>query len=68
MMTATGTFAASRSVGPTLVAGILIGPTVLGGAISDANLPMEVRPFLSALASVGVAVFMFVVGLKLPTN
>ncbi|HEX6873528.1 MAG TPA: cation:proton antiporter [Micromonosporaceae bacterium] len=48
-----------------VLAGILIGPTLFGGAIGQTLLPADIRPFLSALASVGVAVFMFLVGLEL---
>ncbi|WFB09340.1 cation:proton antiporter [Streptomyces sp. LX-29] len=45
-------------------AGILVGPTLFDGWIADNLFPAEARPFLSALAQVGVAVFMFVVGLE----
>ena len=47
-----------------VLAGILMGPTLFGGAISEHLFPTDVRPFLSALATVGVAVFMFIVGLE----
>ncbi|GAA3432645.1 cation:proton antiporter [Kutzneria kofuensis] len=48
-----------------IVAGILLGPTLLSGAVPRALFPADVRPGLTALADVGVAVFMFVVGLEL---
>ncbi|MFC5290130.1 cation:proton antiporter [Actinokineospora guangxiensis] len=48
-----------------VLAGILLGPTLLGEGISEVVFPAEVRPFLTALASVGVAVFMFGVGAEL---
>ncbi|QUQ64349.1 cation:proton antiporter domain-containing protein [Kutzneria sp. CA-103260] len=46
-----------------ILAGILLGPTFVHGAISGALFPADVRPLLTALADVGVALFMFVVGL-----
>ncbi|MGP2438992.1 cation:proton antiporter domain-containing protein [Streptomyces sp. JW3] len=46
-----------------VLAGILLGPTLFHGTLSDALFPDSTRPLLSALAAVGVAVFMFVVGL-----
>ncbi|WP_251092301.1 cation:proton antiporter [Streptomyces sp. Caat 7-52] len=47
-----------------VLAGIALGPTLFHGAISDTLLPADTRPLLSALAAVGVAVFMFIVGLE----
>lgn len=47
-----------------VLAGIALGPTLFHGAISDALFPVSIRPLLSALAAVGVAVFMFIVGLE----
>jgi Kef-type K+ transport system membrane component KefB len=47
-----------------VVAGIALGPTLFHGAVSDTLVPVDVRPLLSALATVGVAVFMFMVGLE----
>ncbi|WP_320772875.1 cation:proton antiporter [Streptomyces sp. CRN 30] len=46
-----------------VLAGIALGPTLFDGAVSDALFPDTTRPLLSALAAVGVAVFMFIVGL-----
>jgi Kef-type K+ transport system membrane component KefB len=46
-----------------IVAGILVGPTLWHGTLSATLFPIDVRPFLTALADVGVALFMFVVGL-----
>lgn len=47
-----------------VLAGIALGPTVVDGALSDTLFPTDIRPLLSALAAVGVAVFMFLVGLE----
>ncbi|ORT57412.1 cation:proton antiporter [Streptomyces sp. CB03238] len=47
-----------------VLAGILMGPTLFGGAVSDHLFPAGIRPGLGVLAAVGVAVFMFVVGLE----
>lgn len=48
-----------------VLAGILVGPTLFHGAISSTLFPPDVRPFLTALANLGVAVFMFMIGLEL---
>jgi Kef-type K+ transport system membrane component KefB len=48
-----------------IFAGILVGPTLLQGAIAHNLFPADVRPLLSALANVGVALFMFLVGMEL---
>jgi Kef-type K+ transport system membrane component KefB len=48
-----------------VLAGIVLGPTLFGDAFSAALFPDDVRPFLAALANVGIAMFMFVVGLEL---
>ncbi|WP_079079249.1 cation:proton antiporter [Streptomyces sp. DSM 15324] len=45
--------------------GVLLGPTLLDGAVSDTLFPAEIRPFLTALANIGVALFMFGVGAEL---
>ncbi|MEU2161460.1 cation:proton antiporter [Streptomyces chengbuensis] len=47
-----------------VLAGIALGPTFFHGAISDALFPQDTRLLLSALAAIGVAVFMFIVGLE----
>lgn len=47
-----------------VLAGIALGPTLLDGAIADALFPGDIRPLLSALAAIGVAIFMFLVGLE----
>ncbi|MGH3217134.1 MAG: cation:proton antiporter [Streptosporangiaceae bacterium] len=46
-----------------ILAGILLGPTLAGGATTAAVFPSYVRPALSMLADCGVCVFMFFVGL-----
>ncbi|WP_433257638.1 cation:proton antiporter [Streptosporangium sp. CA-135522] len=48
-----------------IVAGILVGPTLFQGWIADTLFPSDVRPMLGALANLGVALFMFLVGLEL---
>jgi len=48
-----------------ILAGILVGPTLFHGAIANALFPADVRPLLSAIANVGIAVFMFLMGLDL---
>ncbi|TDD59260.1 cation/H(+) antiporter [Kribbella antibiotica] len=48
-----------------MAAGILLGPTLFHGGLSKALFPADTRPLLSALANLGVAVFMFLVGLEL---
>jgi Kef-type K+ transport system membrane component KefB len=47
-----------------VLAGIALGPTLFHGALSDALFPAGIRPLLAALAAVGVAAFMFLVGLE----
>jgi Kef-type K+ transport system membrane component KefB len=48
-----------------ILAGVLLGPTLFHGALSDAVFPSDVRPMLSTLGNLGVALFMFLVGLEL---
>ncbi len=48
-----------------ILAGILVGPTLFDGAIAAHVFPTDVRPHLTTLANVGVAVFMFIIGLEL---
>ncbi|MEU1019860.1 cation:proton antiporter [Streptomyces sp. NPDC005898] len=45
-----------------IVAGILLGPTVLGGGLSQYVFPLEIRSELSAFADLGLALFMFKLG------
>lgn len=54
-----------------VVAGLLLGPSLLGRVapgISAQLFPPEVSPLLGILAQVGVLLFMFLVGLELDTN
>jgi Kef-type K+ transport system membrane component KefB len=48
-----------------VIAGILLGPTLFNGWISAHLVPVDVRGFLSALASIGLVLFMFIVGFEL---
>ena len=45
-----------------IIAGILLGPTLFDGKITATLFPITVRPALSALANLGVVMFMFAVG------
>lgn len=47
-----------------IIAGILLGPTLMDGAISDALFPADVRSSLTGVANLGLALFMFGVGLE----
>jgi len=54
-----------------LIAGILLGPTLLGALPGDLTarlFPPDVLPFLTMLAQVAVVIFMFVVGYELDTR
>lgn len=48
-----------------IVAGIALGPSVLGSAADKVMFPADIRTMLAAIANVGLAVFMFSVGLEL---
>jgi Kef-type K+ transport system membrane component KefB len=48
-----------------IVAGIVLGPSVLGVTAGRLVFPPDVRPALAAVANVGLAIFMFIVGLEL---
>ncbi|OXM49680.1 cation:proton antiporter [Amycolatopsis alba] len=47
-----------------IVAGILLGPTLFHGELANMVIQPAIRPELSALANLGVALFMFAVGLE----
>ncbi|ATL86854.1 cation/H(+) antiporter [Streptomyces malaysiensis subsp. malaysiensis] len=47
-----------------IVAGILLGPTVLSGQLSEQIFPLEVRGELGAFANLGLALFMFKLGME----
>lgn len=51
-----------------IIAGILLGPTLLGhlpGHLTTQLFPLQDRPFLSVLANIGLVLFMFTVGFEL---
>ncbi len=50
-----------------VVAGLLLGPTILGSR-SEALFPIEARPMLKIVSTIGLVVFMFVIGLELDTD
>jgi Kef-type K+ transport system membrane component KefB len=50
-----------------IVAGIALGPTLLGafpGDLDQVLFPPDARPYLSVIAQLGLALFMFIVGLE----
>src|SRR5918999_2600396 len=51
-----------------ILAGILLGPSLLGTELSQNLFPMDTRPFLGLLANLGLVLFMFVVGLELDVS
>ena len=54
-----------------IIAGICLGPSVLGLINEDLPeklFPLEVRPFLGIIAQLGLIIFMFIVGLELDMN
>lgn len=65
-------FAAGRVGIPPVVgeiaAGVLLGPSLLGMELSQDLFPIDTRPFLSLLATIGLVLFMFVVGLELDVS
>ena len=48
-----------------LAVGIVLGPTVLGPALSETLFPPDVRPGLRLVGQLGLIAFMFLVGLEL---
>ncbi len=48
-----------------VMAGILLGPSLLGKELSSLILSSETAPFLAVLAQLGVILYMFVIGLEL---
>jgi Kef-type K+ transport system membrane component KefB len=54
-----------------ILAGLVLGPSLLGtlpGNPTEALFPGDVRPFLTIVASLGLIIFMFIVGLELDTS
>ncbi|MFE0823706.1 cation:proton antiporter [Streptomyces sp. NPDC058794] len=51
-----------------ILAGVLLGPTLLDGAVADTLFPHDIRPLLTGMADVGVVLFMFAVGLELESH
>jgi Kef-type K+ transport system membrane component KefB len=56
-----------RVVGEIL-AGLLLGPTFLGSNLSQVIAPLQVRPVLSAIATLGLLLFMFIAGVEFDTS
>ena len=48
-----------------VIAGILLGPSLLGSEVSSWILPPAVAPALGVIAQIGVVLYMFLVGLEL---
>lgn len=48
-----------------VLAGILLGPSLIGSDLSQMILPASVAPYLGILAQLGVILYMFVIGLEL---
>jgi Kef-type K+ transport system membrane component KefB len=54
-----------------IIAGIVLGPTLLGrlpGDLTDRLFPADVRPFLSVLSQVAIVIFMFVAGYEIDSR
>ncbi|MEV4339049.1 cation:proton antiporter [Streptomyces sp. NPDC049590] len=51
-----------------ILAGVLLGPTLFNGWIATTLFPADVRIPLTGMANLGVALFMFVVGLEIDTS
>ncbi len=56
-------FGQPRAVGE-IIAGILLGPTLIGHDLSFFIAPREARPALSAIATLALVLFMFLVGVE----
>lgn len=48
-----------------ILAGILLGPSILGAQISALVLPPAIAPFLNVIGQFGIVLYMFLVGLEL---
>nr|AEU17895.1 putative Na/H antiporter [Streptomyces antibioticus] len=48
-----------------IIAGVLLGPTLFHGQLAARLFPADIRPLLTGVSYVGVALFMFLVGLEL---
>ena len=51
-----------------VLAGIVLGPSLIGPALSARILPPESAPFLGAIAQLGIVLYMFLVGIDLNTD
>ena len=51
-----------------VIAGIVLGPSLLGADASAILLPPTVAPFLGVIAQLGVLLYMFTVGLEIHTD
>jgi Kef-type K+ transport system membrane component KefB len=48
-----------------VIAGILLGPSILGQSFSSLILPPSIAPYLGVIAQTGIILYMFTVGLEL---
>lgn len=51
-----------------IVAGIALGPSLFGQSFTESLFPLELRPTFSAVADVGLVLFMFIIGYELDTK
>jgi Kef-type K+ transport system membrane component KefB len=51
-----------------VLAGILLGPSLLGDRLSALVLPPDVAPFLGIISQIGILLYMFIVGLEIDTR
>lgn len=54
-----------------MIAGVVLGPSLLGAlfpSVQDAIFPAQLKPVLYVVAQLGLALFMFVVGLEFPVD
>ncbi|MFF7359729.1 cation:proton antiporter [Streptomyces sp. NPDC008125] len=47
-----------------IAVGVLLGPTLLNGTVAATLFPADIRPYLGAVANLGLVLFMFLIGLE----